>query len=152
MGKGLNKVTIIGNLGQDPEVRYTQGGSAVCNLRIAVNERRKVGEEWKDATEWFSVVVFGKTAENAGQYLAKGRQVAVDGRLQTRKWKTKEGTERETTEVIANEIIFLGGGGDGAQTKSRAGAHPDGPDAGTGVGEPLKPGAGDGFVDDDLPF
>ena len=149
MGKGLNKVTLIGNLGQDPEVRYTQGGSAVCNLRLAVNERRKDGDEWKDHTEWFTVVAFGKAAENAGQFLAKGRAVAVDGRIQTRKWKTKEGQDRETTEILANELIFLGGG-EGAGAKR--GAHPDGPDGGTGKGEPVKPGASDGFADDDLPF
>lgn len=112
MTTGLNRCTLIGNLGQDPLVRYTQSGSAVCNLRLAVSERRKVGEEWKDHTEWFDVVVFGKSGENAGQYLAKGRQVAVDGRLQTRSYKDKDGNEKWKTEVIANEVIFLGGNPD----------------------------------------
>lgn len=142
MGKGLNKVTIIGNLGQDPEVRYTQGGSAICNLRVAVNERRKDGDEWKDHTEWFTVVVFGKTAENAGQYLAKGRQVAVDGRLQTREWKDKTGATRKDTEIVAHELIFIGGGGDekgASPSNGRKPAPKAAPDEG-------------GFVDDDLPF
>lgn len=107
---GLNKVTIIGNLGKDPEVRYTQSGTAVCNLRIGATERRKEGDAWKDHTEWFSAICFGKTAENAGRFLKKGRQVFVEGRLQTRTWQDKENQTRYTTEVVANQIIFLGGG------------------------------------------
>lgn len=107
---GLNKATLIGNLGRDPEVRYTQGGTAVANLRIGVTERRKEGENWADHTEWFGVVCFGKTAENAGRFLKKGRQVYVEGRLQTRSWEDKEGQSRQTTEVIASQLIFLGGG------------------------------------------
>jgi len=110
MATGLNKVTLIGNLGKDPEVRYTQGGTAVCNMRIGVTERRKEGDSWKDQTEWFTIISFGKTAENAGRFLKKGRQVFVEGRLQTRSWEDKEGQTRYTTEVVANQMIFLGGG------------------------------------------
>ena len=117
---GLNKVTIIGNLGKDPEVRYTQSGTAVCNLRIGATERRKEGDNWKDHTEWFTAICFGKTAENAGRFLKKGRQVFVDGRLQTRTWQDKENQTRYTTEVVANQIIFLGGGRE-AGTDSVAG-------------------------------
>jgi single-strand DNA-binding protein len=106
---GVNKVIIIGNLGKDPEVRYTQGGSAVANLRLAVSERRKEGEEWKEHTEWVPVVCFGKTAEHAGQYLAKGRQVYVEGRMQTREYSDKQGAKRWSTEVLAHTITFLGG-------------------------------------------
>lgn len=108
MAAGLNRVSLIGNLGKDPEVRYTQSGTAVGNLRIGVTERRKEGEEYKDQTEWVSVVVFGKTAENASKYLQKGRQIFVEGRLQTRTWEDKTGQTRYTTEVIANQLLFLG--------------------------------------------
>lgn len=113
---GLNKVTIIGNLGKDPEVRYTQSGTAVCNLRIGATERRKEGDNWQDHTEWFTVISFGKQAENAGRFLKKGRQVFIEGRLQTRTWQDKENQTRYTTEVVANQILFLGGGRDNAES------------------------------------
>jgi single-strand DNA-binding protein len=108
MAAGLNRVSLIGNLGKDPEVRYTQSGTAVGNLRIGVTERRKDGDEYKDQTEWVSVVCFGKTAENVSKYLQKGRQIFVEGRLQTRSWEDKTGQTRYTTEVIANQLLFLG--------------------------------------------
>lgn len=108
MASGLNKVSLIGNLGKDPEVRFTQGGMAVCSFSVAVTERRKEGETWGDHTEWFNVVSFGKTAENVGKFLKKGRQTYVDGRLQTRKWQDREGKDRYTTEVVANQVLFLG--------------------------------------------
>ena len=106
----INKVILVGNLGQDPEMRTTGSGMAVCNLNIATTTRKK-GQDgtWTDSTEWHRVVVFGRTAENAGQYLRKGRQVYIEGRLQTRKWQTKEGQDRWTTEVVGNELKFLGG-------------------------------------------
>lgn len=106
---GVNKVIIIGNLGRDPEVRYAQTGTAVCTLSIAVTERRKDGDAWKDATEWFRVKCFGKTAENAGQYLQKGRQVYVEGRLETSKYQDKDGQERTSVDVIAASVVFIGG-------------------------------------------
>jgi single-strand DNA-binding protein len=111
----INKVILVGNLGADPEMRTTGGGMAVANLRIATTTRKK-GQDgtWEDATEWHAVVCFGKTAENAGKYLSKGRQVYVEGRLQTRKWQDKEGKDRWSTEVVCNELKFLGqkeGGG-----------------------------------------
>jgi single-strand DNA-binding protein len=109
---GVNKVIIVGNLGADPEVRYSGGGMAICKLRVAVTERVKDGDEWKDATEWFRVTLFGKQAENAGQYLQKGRSVYVEGRLKSEKYKDKDGVEKTSTEVIANTIQFLGGGGE----------------------------------------
>lgn len=109
---GVNKVIIVGNLGRDPEVRYSQGGMAIAKLSVAVTERVKDGDGWKDATEWFRVTCFGKTAENAGQYLQKGRQVYVEGRLKTEKYKDKEGVEKTSTEVVANTVQFLGGGGE----------------------------------------
>jgi single-strand DNA-binding protein len=108
MANGLNRVSLIGNLAKDPEVRFTQGGTAVGNLRLGVTERRKEGEEYKDHTEWVTVVCFGKTAENTSKYLQKGRQIFVEGRLQTRQWEDKTGQTRYTTEVIANQVLFLG--------------------------------------------
>ena len=105
----VNKVFLVGNLGQDPEVRSTAGGTTVCSLSIATSERRKVGGEWQDHTEWHKVVVWGHQAEACGKFLAKGRQVYVEGRLQTRKWQDKEGKDRYTTEVVADDVKFLGG-------------------------------------------
>ena len=121
MAGGVNKVILIGNLGKDPEVRYTQAGNAVSNLRLAVTESRKDGDGWADATEWIDVVCFGKTAENAGQYLSKGRAVYVDGRMQTRKWKDRDGNDRWSTEVVANRLVFLGGGqgGEGGSAQGK---------------------------------
>src|ERR1051325_5899703 len=100
MAGGVNKVILIGNLGKDPEVRYVQSGKAVCTLRLAMSERRKDGDGWKDHTEWMDVVTFGKTAEAVGQYLNKGSRCFVEGRLQTRQYKDKEGHDRWKTEVV----------------------------------------------------
>jgi single-strand DNA-binding protein len=143
MSNGVNKVILVGNLGKDVEVRYTQGSQAVATLRLAVSERKKDGDEWKDHTEWMDVVVWGKDAENAGQYLAKGRQIFVEGRLQTRQYKDKDGADRYRTEVVASRVVYLGGGKDGdrpasthVEKKPKEGPAPDAP----------------GFVDDDLPF
>ena len=105
---GVSKMTIVGNLGADPEVRYSQGGTAMCNLRVAVTERRKEGESYADHTEWFTLVCFGKTAENAQRFLKKGRQVFAEGRFQARKWADKEGQTRVSLEVVVNQLLFLG--------------------------------------------
>lgn len=113
----INKVILVGNLGQDPELRTTQGGTQVCKLRIATTERRKVKDNWEDHTEWHSVVTFGRTAENAGKYLKKGRQVYVEGSLQTRKWQDKTGQDRWTTEIVADIIRFLGSGGGSGEAR-----------------------------------
>ena len=112
MAKGVNKAILIGNLGKDPEVRYTAGGSAVANLSVATTESwkdKQTGEK-KEATEWHRVVLFGKTAEIAGQYLKKGRTVYIEGRLQTRKYQDKEGVERYSTEIVGSDMQMLGGG------------------------------------------
>lgn len=105
----LNRVTLIGNLGQDPEKRFTPGGQAVATFSVATSER------WKDKsgqpqerTEWHKVVVWGQQAENCSQYLSKGRQVCVEGRLQTRQWEDKEGNKRTTTEIVAQRVLFIG--------------------------------------------
>jgi len=153
---GLNKVTIIGNLGKDPEVRYTQSGTAVCNLRIGATERRKEGDTWQDHTEWFTAICFGKTAENAGRFLKKGRQVFVEGRLQTRTWQDKENQTRYTTEVVVNQIIFLGGGREaGAENGDAAGFTPraNGGGASAFAGSPSEFDPSSGFMqEEDIPF
>ncbi len=108
---GINRVQLFGNLGADPELRYTPGQVAVCKLRIATTERRKGADgQWSDHTEWHRVTVFGKTAENCGQYLAKGRKVFIEGKLQTSKWQDQSGQDRYSTDIIAQTVEFIGGG------------------------------------------
>lgn len=169
MAAGINKVIIVGNLGRDPEVRYAQSGMAIAKLSVAVTERVKDGDSWKDHTEWFRVTVFGKTAENAGQYLQKGRQIYAEGRLKTEKYKDKDGIERTSVEVIANTLQFLGGGNQGSGRDDEGGGGGGGSRRGGGAPRsPLRdddeghggrqreeaPPASDGFIDDDdgLPF
>lgn len=114
----LNKVMLIGNAGKDAELRYTANGTAQSQFSLAVNFRRKgASGEWEEATEWFNIVVFGDQAERISQYVTKGKQVYVEGRLQTRTWDDDQGQKHYRTEVIANQVLFLGsrenqGGGD----------------------------------------
>src|ERR1700677_614660 len=121
---GVNKVIIVGRLGGDPEVRYTPGGQAVAKLSVATSENWKDKEGQKqERTEWHRVVVWGKMAEVVGQHLTKGRQVYVEGRLQTRSWDDKAtGQKKYSTEIVANTVQFLGGPGDGAPKGSSTGA------------------------------
>lgn len=147
MANGVNKMIIVGNLGRDPEVRYAQSGMAVCTLSVAVNERRKDGEEWREHTEWFRVKTFGKTAENCAQYLASGRQVYIEGKGRHDKYTDKEGIERRTFDVIADKILFLSGGGGEQRQGSSPAQSPKQPAQAAGQGD-----GGDGFYDDDLPF
>lgn len=106
----VNRVTLIGNLGRDPELRYTQSGQAVCNFSIATSERwqDKSGDA-QERTEWHRIVVWGKSAEACAQYLAKGRPVYIEGKLQTRDWEDKQGNKRQSTEINALSVQFLGG-------------------------------------------
>jgi single-strand DNA-binding protein len=115
MAGGVNKVILIGNLGADPEVRFTQGGQAVANFRMATSEswKDKNGQQ-QERTEWHRVVAWGKLAELCGEYLKKGRQCYVEGKLQTREWTNKENQKQWTTEIVANQVTFLGGRPDGA--------------------------------------
>jgi single-strand DNA-binding protein len=118
----MNKAIVIGNLGKDPELRYTQSGRPMTTFSVATNERwqdAKSGEP-QERTEWHRVVVWGKPAEAAGKYLGKGRQVCVEGRLQTRKWQDKEGKDRVTTEIVADQVTFL----DGAKKHEQEAAAP----------------------------
>ena len=111
----VNKVILIGNLGRDPEIRYTQGGQAVANFTLATNERWRDKEgQNQERTEWHRIVVWGKQAENCAKYLAKGRSCYIEGRLQTREWEDKEGNKRQTTEIVAQNVTFLGSRGDAA--------------------------------------
>jgi single-strand DNA-binding protein len=147
----VNKVILVGNLGKDPEVRYTTGGQAVANLRIATSRSwtDKQSGQKKEETEWHDVEVWGKQAEQCGEYLSKGRQVYVEGRLKTDKWQDKQsGQDRYRVKVVADTVRFLGGGGRGA---GRApGEEPAGPPAGFEEGAPPSNGGGSGG--DDIPF
>ncbi len=114
MARGVNKAILIGHLGQDPELRYSPNGVAVCKLSLATTEKRKSGEgQWEDATEWHRITLFGKTAEAAGEYLQKGRQVYIEGRIHYDSYTDKDGIKRYTTEIIGNQMNMLGGRGDG---------------------------------------
>jgi single-strand DNA-binding protein len=169
----VNKVILIGNLGKDPEVRFTPGGQAVANFSVATSDNwtDKSGQK-QERTEWHRIVVWGKQAELCGEYLKKGRQVYIEGRLQTREWTDKEGRKNYTTEVVANAVTFLGsrdgagagsggGGGRGGGYSQRGGGGqqqgggyddygppPMGADEGGGGGG----GGNGGGGDDDIPF
>ena len=112
--RGLNKVMLIGHLGRDPEVRYMPNGKAVANFSVATSEswNDKDSGEKKEQTEWHKIVVFGKLAEICGEYLSKGKQVYLEGRIQTREWNDKEGNKRQTTEIVVSDMQMLGGRGD----------------------------------------
>jgi single-strand DNA-binding protein len=110
MSKSINKVILIGNVGKQPEVKYTPSGTAVAKLTIATNERFKEGTEWKDRTEWHNVVLFQKLAEVCSEYVKKGSKLYVEGRLQTRSWE-KDGIKKYSTEIVGNELVLLSGNG-----------------------------------------
>jgi single-strand DNA-binding protein len=151
MAEGLNKVMLIGNLGRDPELRYTQGGQPILNMRLATNEsyQNRDGER-QEKTEWHSVILWGKRGEALGKILSKGSQLCIEGRLQTRSWEDKQGQKRYTTEIVATNVILLGGrgGGGGGQSYDEPPAQSDDMGMGGGGGG----GAGGGNEDDDIPF
>ena len=148
---GVNKVILIGNLGANPELRYTQGQQAVANLRLATTERwtDKSGQK-QEATEWHRVVVWGRQAEIAGQYLTKGRQIYVEGSIRTRQWQDQQGQKRYTTEIVARNIQMLGGRGERSAEEMAAGAPPDAA-ATVPPDDPIRDDFGGG-PDDDIPF
>ena len=123
MARGINKVILIGHLGQDPEVRALPSGSSIANLRIATTEswKDKQSGEFKEQTEWHTVVLFGRTAEVAAEYLKKGSQVFIEGRLRTRKWQDKTGNDRYSTEIVGNDMQMLGGRGQGGGGQAAGG-------------------------------
>ena len=165
----VNKAILVGNLGQDPEMRTTGSGTTVSNLRVATTDRRKDRDgNWTDHTEWHNVVVFGKTAENVGRYCKKGKQLYIEGRIQTRKWQDRDGNNRYSTEVVADQVRFLGGGcgsssGGGSYGGGGGGGGSYGGGGGGGGGSSSTPssggsssgGGGGGsmpYTDDDIPF
>lgn len=116
----MNRAIIHGNLGADPELRTTQNGNPVCNLRVAVNERVKRGDEWVEHTEWFRVVVFGRKAEVVAEHRRKGGAVIVEGRMRSRKWTDKDGAQRVSFEILADDVHFAGRGGGGGGRREQA--------------------------------
>ena len=162
MAKGINKVILVGNLGNDPDIRYTAGGAAVANISVATAEswKDKSSGEKVEKTEWHRVVFFGRLAEIVGEYLRKGSQVYIEGRLQTRKWQDKEGADRYTTEIVANEMQMLGGKGSSAGGSAASNWGYQKPQESPSSGSDGNPtynnpapgvGSADDF-DDDIPF
>ena len=176
MARGINKVILVGNLGNDPDVKYSQGGSAITTISVATTEAwkdKQTGQQ-QERTEWHRVKFFGRLAEIAGEYLKKGRQVYIEGSLRTDKYTGKDGVERYTTDIIASEMQMLGGGGGGEGGQrgggdfqrsgggdyQRGGGERGGGDyqrgpresSGQGRGAPPPPPMDDGFNDDDIPF
>lgn len=152
MARGVNKVILIGNLGRDPEVRYMPSGGAVANVTLATSESwkdRQTGET-QERTEWHNVVFFNRLAEIAGEYLRKGSKIYVEGSLRTRKWQGKDGQDRYTTEIVANEMQMLDsrGGGSGSGSSAPARSQRQEQDD----YEPMRPSPGAEDFDDDIPF
>ena len=150
----VNKVILVGNLGRDPESRFLPDGGAVCNFSIATTDKwkDKSGEQ-QERTEWHRIATFNKLAEICGEYLKKGSQVYIEGRLQTRKWQDKDGQERYTTEIVADRMQMLGSRAGGTESMGRSESRPAA--AAAGGGRPAaKKGGGASFddMDDDIPF
>ena len=149
MARGINKAILVGNLGADPETRYTAGGAAVTNIRLATTDSWKDREsgEQQERTEWHRIVFFGRLAEIAAEYLRKGSQIYVEGRIQTRKWQGQDGQDRWTTEIVGSEMQMLGGRGGG-------GGYPAPTEDGGGRKESKKAAAAEPVedFDDDIPF
>ena len=150
MARGVNKVILIGNLGQDPDIKYTASGAAVANVSVATSEswNDKQSGEKVEKTEWHRVVFFKRLAEIVGEYLTKGSKVYIEGKLQTRKWQDKEGQDRWTTEIVGNDMQMLGGDGAGANKKPANQAKEKPSDQGFRD----KPQGENDFADDDIPF
>jgi len=158
MARGINKVILVGNLGKDPETRYMPNGKAVTNFSIATSESwkdKQTGEQ-REQTEWHNIVMYDRLAEIAAEYLRKGSQVYVEGKLRTRKWQDKEGRDRYTTEINANEMQMLGSrggaaGGAGTESRGEPRMAPGGGAGGERAAAPARP-ADEGSFDDDIPF
>jgi len=152
----VNKVIIIGNLGRDPETRYMPEGSAITNISVATTEKWKdKNGEMQEKTEWHRVAFFGKLAEIAGEYLKKGSQVYVEGRLQTRKWQDKDGQDKYMTEIVANQMQMLGsrqGTGSGGSRAAEAGSGEEGGGSRPASKAPAKSGGKFDDFEDDIPF
>ncbi|MEZ5463438.1 single-stranded DNA-binding protein [Dokdonella sp.] len=159
MARGVNKVILVGNLGADPEVKYTAGGMAIGTLSVATSESwkdKQTGEQ-QERTEWHRVKLFGRLAEIAGEYLKKGRQVYIEGSIRTDKYTDKEGVQRYSTDIIGSEMQMLGGGneaggGGGGGNFSRERGAPRGPQSAPAQRQAEAPARNDNFEDDDIPF
>ena len=159
-GRGINKVILVGNLGADPEVRYTNGGVAIANLRVATSDswRNKESGEKQERTEWHRVVMFQRLAEIAQEYLKKGQRVYVEGRIQTRKWQDQQGNDRYSTEIVANEMLMLGGrddmgqGAGGPPEHSSKPPRQSQPPAAAAPAAAESTGVAEADFDDDIPF
>ena len=156
MPADLNRVTLVGRLTRDPELRHTGGGDPICSIRLAVSSRsRDESGNWGDKSNYFDVTVFGRQAQTAADYLAKGRRIGVDGRLSWREWQAQDGTKRQAVEVIANDLFFLdsrgeGGGGYGGDQESGGLSQPSGRGGDLPVDRSdMQPATAD---DDDIPF
>jgi single-strand DNA-binding protein len=156
MARGVNKVILLGNLGADPEKRETPSGMTITNLRLATSEQwtDKQSGEKRENTEWHRVVLFGRLGDIAAQYLSKGSQVYIEGRIQTRKWQGQDGQDRYTTEIVANEMQLVGGrggsgGGEYGGGRHEGGSEPSWDDRGSSGSSS---GGGRGIQDDDVPF
>ncbi|MDT0636073.1 single-stranded DNA-binding protein [Spectribacter hydrogenoxidans] len=162
MARGINKAILIGNLGADPEVRYTAGGTAVANVNLATSDqwKDKQSGEMQDRTEWHRLVFFGRMAEIAGEYLKKGSKIYVEGRIQTRKWQGQDGQDRFTTEIVANDMQMLDGRGGGSASydggsQGGGGQYQGGGQQRQPQSKPQPAPADQGFdedLDDDIPF
>jgi single-strand DNA-binding protein len=146
----VNKVILVGNLGRDAELRYTPGGAAVATINMATTEvwNDKSGQK-QEKTEWHRVVLWGKSAESLSEYLVKGKQIYIEGRLQTRKWQDKDGNDKYTTEIRGDRVVLLGGGGGGGGGMAAGGRSQRG--GGSGMDEPMGDPGGE-LTDDDIPF
>ena len=156
MASNINRVVLVGNLTKDPELRHTPSGTAVCSLRLAVNSSQKDPStgEWTDKPNYFDVTVWDKQGENCAQYLAKGRPVAVDGRLDWREWDAQDGTKRQAVQIIANTVQFLGSRGDaeGGGGGGGGGQPQFVPAGATASNDADMSSSGGGATDDDIPF
>jgi single-strand DNA-binding protein len=162
MARGINKVILVGNLGADPDTRYMPSGKAVTNIRVATSEswKDKQTGDMQERTEWHSIVMYDKLGEIAAEYLRKGSQVYIEGKIRTRKWQDKEGKDRYTTEVIADQMQMLGGRGGGGggsseprEPRSAARQAPASDDRSDRAAAPVDDaGSGGGEFDDDIPF
>ena len=147
----VNKVILVGNLGKDPEVRYTKSGQAVASFSLATSERwtGKDGNK-EEKTEWHRIVAWGKLGEICGEYLSKGKQVYIEGRLKTREWEDNDGNKRQTTEIVANNMTMLGQGS--GQSGEQSGGQGGGQSGSSGGSSSGGYSGGDEFEDDDIPF
>ena len=154
---GVNKVILVGNLGRDPEVRYTKSGQAVASFSLATSEKwtGKDGNK-EEKTEWHRIVAWGKLGEICGEYLSKGKQIYIEGRLQTREWEDNDGNKKQTTEIVANNMTMLGqaGGASGSGSGYGGGSNSGGSrgSSGSSGSQSSSSGGSDDFEDDDIPF